>query len=77
MSLRVTFPNPITFKVINEYGKRAVIEIQIVFWPVYHVARGPLKQDFLGIYLTTYFRVRNFGNAKAMRVIFPLKMFKI
>ena len=31
---------------------------------------GPLKQGFLGIYLTTFFRVRNFGNTSAMRVFF-------
>ena len=38
MSLKETLSNSITFTVINEYGKVAVIEIQTVFWPVYHVA---------------------------------------
>ena len=39
--------------------------------------KGPLKWDFLGIYLTTFLRVRSFGNTSAMRVIFFLKVFKI
>ena len=35
------------------------------------------ETTLLDIYLTTYFRVRNFKNTLAMRVIFSLKMFKI
>ena len=31
---------------------------------------GLLKRGFLGIYLTTSFRVRNFGNAECLRVTF-------
>ena len=38
MLLRGTISNSITFTVINEFGKGAVIEIETVFWPVYHVA---------------------------------------
>ena len=38
MLLRGTLSNSITFTVINEYGKGGAIEIQTVFWPVYHVA---------------------------------------
>ena len=38
MSLRVTFSNSIIFKVINEYGRGPVVEIESVFRPVYHVA---------------------------------------
>ena len=38
MSLRETLSNSITFTLINEYGKGAVVEIETVFWPVYHVA---------------------------------------
>ena len=32
--------------------------------------KGPLKEDFLEIYLTKFFGVRNFGNTSAVRVIF-------
>ena len=39
--------------------------------------KGPLKLDFLDIYLTAFFGVRNFGNTWAIRLIFFLKMFKI
>ena len=34
------------------------------------LSKGPLKLDFLDIYLTTYFGVRNSGTASARRVIF-------
>ena len=40
------------------------------------LVEGPLKWDFLGIYLTTLLGFRNFGNASAVRVIFFLKIFK-
>ena len=42
-----------------------------LFW------KGPLKQDFLDIDLTSLFEVRNVGNTSAMRVIFFLRMLKI
>ena len=35
------------------------------------------KRDFLHIYVTTVFRVRNFENTSAMRVLFLLEIFKI
>ena len=38
MSLRGTLSNSIIFTVINEDSKGAVVEIETVFWPVYHVA---------------------------------------
>ena len=38
MSLGLTLYNWITFRVINEYGKGVVAEIETVFWLVYHVA---------------------------------------
>ena len=38
---------------------------------------GFLKSEILNIYLTTFFRFRNFENTSAMRVIFFLKVFKI
>ena len=41
------------------------------------VVERPVKRDFLHIYSTTFFRVRNFGNTSAMRVIFLLKNFKM
>ena len=40
--------------------------------------KGPQKQDFLDIYLSTSFGVRKFENTLSMRVIFLfLKTFKI
>ena len=37
---------------------------------------GPLKRDFLDIYLTTYFGVPNFGNTQVMRIILFWKVSK-
>ena len=65
---------------INKYGRGAVVQISTVlstallpcyFW------RSPLKRDFLGIYLTTFFVVCKFKNTSAIRLISFLKMFKI
>ena len=39
--------------------------------------KGPLQRDFLDIYLTTFFGVRQFKNTSTMREIYFLKMFKI
>ena len=39
--------------------------------------KGTVKQRFLDIYLTMFFRLCNFGNTLAMTVIFILNMFKI
>ena len=39
MACPETLPNSVTFIVINEYGKGAVVDIETVFRPVYHVAR--------------------------------------
>ena len=41
------------------------------------LSKGPLKRDFLDIYLTTFFAVRIFANTSAMKVIFFLKLFEI
>ena len=67
MSLTETFCKSFTFTVINKYGKGAVIEIETVIENRLNTAclpcclwRGSLKQDFLDIYLTTYFEVRHF-----------------
>ena len=63
--------NSIAFTVINKYAKRVWAQLPCCF------SKGPLKKDFLNIYLITFFGVRNFGNTSAMRVIFFLKIFKI
>ena len=43
VSLRGTLSNSLTFTMIIKYGKGAVIKIESVFGPVYHVAcRGVL-----------------------------------
>ena len=39
--------------------------------------KGPLKEDFLEIFLTRFFGVCNFGKTSPIKVIFFLKMFKI
>ena len=41
------------------------------------LSKGPLKREFLDIYFTTCFGVRNFENTSTIRVIFLLKIFKI
>ena len=40
------------------------------------LSRGPLKREFLDIYLSKSFGVGNFGNTEAMRVIFLWKCSK-
>ena len=42
-----------------------------------NLAKSKQKREFLDIYLTTYFGVRNFKNTSVMGVIFFLKMVKI
>ena len=42
-----------------------------------YFSKNPLKEEFLDIYLTTFFGVDKFKNTSAMRVIFFLKIFKI
>ena len=41
-----------------------------------YLLKGPLKMDFLDIYLTMFFGENKFKNTSAMRVIFLLKKFK-
>ena len=43
----------------------------------YLLWKTPLKRDFPGIYLITFFGDGDLGTTSAMRVIFFLKMFKI
>ena len=38
MSLREALSNSITFTIIREYGKGAIVEIETMSWPFYHVA---------------------------------------
>ena len=38
---------------------------------------GPLKRDFLDVYLTTFFGVRQIENTSAVRVILFYKILKI
>ena len=42
MALRETLSKSITLNLINEYGNGAVVEIESVFQPVYHVASQPV-----------------------------------
>ena len=42
-----------------------------------YLSNGPLKEDFLDLYLTRFFGVRSFQKRSAVRVIFFKKMFKI
>ena len=77
ISWRETFSNWIVFTRINKYGEVAMIQISIVFRPIY-LSKGPLKRDFLDIYLTAFYGFHKFKNPSVMRVIiFFLKMFKI
>ena len=41
------------------------------------LSKYDLRQEFLDIYLITFWGVRNFGNTSSMRVMFFLKIFKI
>ena len=62
MSLRVTLLHSITFIVINEHGKGAAVEIESVSVSAHLpccLSIGPLRQDFLDIYLTTFLGVSN------------------
>ena len=71
MSLRGTFSNSINFTGTFEGGKDAGVEIESVFWSVYHVAcRWFISNHFFFyIYLSKFSGVRNLGNTDAMRVI--------
>ena len=47
-----------------------MVQISTVLWAIpCCLLKVLLKQEFLDIYFTTYFGVRNFGNTSAMRVI--------
>ena len=70
MSLRGTLSQWIASTMINKYGEGAVAEIETVFCPFTNfLSSGCLKLDFLDIYLTTSFGVRNFRNISAMGFI--------
>ena len=77
ISPREIFSNSIAFTLINRYAKAAVIQISSVFGPfIMLLFEGSSEGDFLDIYLTTFFRVRNFQKRSAMRVIFFSKYSK-
>ena len=64
---------------INKHGKSCVIWDISTFWshlPCF-LWKGPLKRDFVDIYLTTFFGIINFGNTSAMRVIFFWNCWKL
>ena len=58
------FCNSITFTVITQDDKGAIIKIESVFLPYLPcpLSRGPLKRQRLDIYLSTSFVVGNFVN---------------
>ena len=78
VSLKGSFPNATTFTVINKYSKCGAIQIEQCFDPLaFLLSKGPLKHDFLDIYLTIIFGAGKSGNTSATRIILILKMFKI
>ena len=59
-------------------GKVALSRFQLSLGPFACLLwKTPLKRDFTGIFLITFFGDGNLGTTSAMRVIFLLKMFKI
>ena len=64
--LAETFSNSITFTGINKYCKSAAVEIETVFPPVYHIFIWEVSETVL----FTSFRVCNFKDTSAMRLIF-------
>ena len=79
VSVREIFSDPITFRDINKYAKRAAVQISTVLVQPDHAGCESVLSNriFLDIYLNTFFGVRNFGNKSAMRFFFLWKMFKI
>ena len=65
------FCNSITFTVITQDDKGAIINIESVLRPVYHVTCREVLSNgsFKGIDLTTSFLVGKFGNTEAKRII--------
>ena len=76
--LRETFSDSVTFTVINKYGKWCHSDFSTVWSHLpCCLSKGPLKQDFLDIYVTTFFLIRKFGNTSALRVILFRKCAKL
>ena len=71
ISIREISSNPTAFTVINNYAKGGVVQISTVLLPFspYRSLKCPLKCDFLKIYLSTYFEVRNFGHTSAIKLL--------
>ena len=57
-------------KVVSLGFKQCLVHLTCCF------RKGPMKADFLEIWLTTFFTVRNLGNTSAMKVIFAWKCSK-
>ena len=71
MSIRETFSNSVYLAVTNEFEKGEVMEIRTVLFEGF-------SEMWLFRHLSNYvFGARNFGNTKAIRLIFFLKTFKI
>ena len=77
MSIRVTFCNSISLAVIDEYDKGAGIQISTMLGDVYRLLVEASSELELFRHLSNQvFRVPNFGNTKALRVIFFFKISK-
>ena len=77
MSITETFSNSIDLGVINESDKGDLMQIWTVLGHVYHLLVKRFSKTGLFRYLSNgNFRVCNFGNTKALRVIFFSKSSK-
>ena len=74
--LRETFSNSIAFTLINKYAKGAKgLHLHSVgACLICCFSKSLQKRDFLDIYLTTVYGVRNSENTSALRVIFFLEI---
>ena len=71
MSIRETFSNTISLPGTNEYDQGTLMQISTVLGHVYHIPIEGSSETGLFRHLSDYiFGVRNFENAKSMRVIF-------
>ena len=78
MQIQETFSKSIDLRVIKEYDKSDGMQISTVLGHVYDVACQGFSQAALFRHFSNYvLRVRNFGNKKAMTVIFFFQTSKI
>ena len=74
ISIRKTFSNTISLPVTNEYNKGAVMQISTVIGRVYHLLFKGFSETGLFRHLSKHvFRACNFGNTKAVTVLFDSK----